>query len=350
MTLNRKALTRIITFLGGLYFVIEFLLPKSALEAVGVAAYHDNISTGFITVGAVSFGLGLINLLKHHGSRVLFVRKGWIHSGALLTGLVMMMGVSLWDWYDSVIISHKVSEVALLGEFAEKIYEDGFSAGEKNTDKSDQSEVIVSSPLPMVERIDILIAEAEKFQEVLTAGNISIATEDVGAEKMKTFTEALELVKKNRTEETFSEDVQQGFSAAVQDIAKQIRVILIGRQAEGTIKKLYDFLFIGLFTALGSAMFSLLAVYIVTAAYRAFVVKSFESFLMMSAAVLVILGQTSFGLYISEYFPAIRLWLLEVPNSAAFRAIKIGAGVAGLVMALRMWFSIESETFSGENA
>jgi hypothetical protein len=44
--------------------------------------------------------------------------------------------------------------------------------------------------------------------------------------------------------------------------------------------------------------------------------------------------------------PAVRQWLMEVPNSAAFRAIKIGSAVAGLVMAFRMWLSIESESFS----
>jgi hypothetical protein len=44
----------------------------------------------------------------------------------------------------------------------------------------------------------------------------------------------------------------------------------------------------------------------------------------------------------------VRLWLLRVPNSAAFRAIEIGAAIAGLVMAFRMWLSIESQSFSNE--
>jgi hypothetical protein len=44
--------------------------------------------------------------------------------------------------------------------------------------------------------------------------------------------------------------------------------------------------------------------------------------------------------------PSIRQWLLEVPNSAAFRAIRLGAGVAGLMLAIRMWLSIESKSFS----
>ena len=39
---------------------------------------------------------------------------------------------------------------------------------------------------------------------------------------------------------------------------------------------------------------------------------------------------------------------MEGPNSAANRAILIGAEIAGLVMAFRMWFSIESD-FEGES-
>ena len=74
---------------------------------------------------------------------------------------------------------------------------------------------------------------------------------------------------------------------------------------------------------------------------------STEAFLMMGAALLVILGQTSFGLMISESFASIRLWLLEVPSAGVFRAIKLGAGVAALVLCIRMWFSIEAKQFSG---
>jgi hypothetical protein len=38
-----------------------------------------------------------------------------------------------------------------------------------------------------------------------------------------------------------------------------------------------------------------------------------------------------------------------VPNSAAFRAIEIGSAVAALVMAFRMWLSIESEGFTNND-
>jgi hypothetical protein len=95
-------------------------------------------------------------------------------------------------------------------------------------------------------------------------------------------------------------------------------------------------------------MFALLGVYIAAAAYRAFRIRTVESALMMTAAVVVMLGQISFGKEIYEGMPSIRQWLLEVPNSAAFRAIRLGAGIAGLMLAIRMWLSIESSSFSSE--
>jgi hypothetical protein len=110
--------------------------------------------------------------------------------------------------------------------------------------------------------------------------------------------------------------------------------------------QLYTFLYDGIFISLGTAMFALLGFYMAAAAYRAFRVRSLESGLMMGAALIVMLGQTSFGIGIWEGFVDVRLWLLSTPSTGAFRAVKLGAAVAGLVMAFRMWLSIESESFA----
>jgi hypothetical protein len=124
---------------------------------------------------------------------------------------------------------------------------------------------------------------------------------------------------------------------------------LLRFESEHTLtQRSYNFLYDGLFNSLGSAMFALLGVYIAAAAYRAFRIRTLESALMMVAAVIVMLGQISFGKALYENLPAVRQWLLEVPSSAAFRAIRLGAAVAGLMLAIRMWLSIESRGFSGD--
>ncbi|MCX7804978.1 MAG: hypothetical protein N3A38_07275, partial [Planctomycetota bacterium] len=114
------------------------------------------------------------------------------------------------------------------------------------------------------------------------------------------------------------------------------------------IKGLRRILFDGLFVSLGAAMFSLLAFYIASAAYRAFRVKSAEAALMMLAAMIVMLGQIPFGSYIWGEFPSVRLWVMQVFSTPAFRGIALGAAVASLAMAMRMWLSLETGAFYRE--
>jgi len=331
--MTRVGLLRAITFLGGLYFVLEFLLPETVLERVGLNAYHDAISYGFITVGAVAFGLGLINLFSYHGRKIIFRRQGAFYSATLLIGLAAMLMVGAAEWYASAYSAPLSAEFGTLSAFAQAI--------EKNA--SDPTTAPKNLP-PFSNRVAALVkagrAEIEKAA-LLAQGKDQKELAPLMAELRA----HLNTVEQNP--ETLKDKALVG---SISSLAEGISVIVgkweRARYETSTVKYSNDFLVLGLFTSLGSAMFSLLAVYIASAAYRAFRVRSFESFLMMSAAVIVILGQTFLGLLIWDEFPAIRLWLMEVPNSAAFRAIKLGAAIAGLVMAFRMWLSIESSSFS----
>lgn len=217
----KKELLRIITFLAGLYFFLEWVLPESLLESTGWRARHESISEGFVTVGVMALGLGLVNIFQSHGKKLVFLKPGWMNSFALILGLLVSMTLTFGNW-------------------------------------------------------------------VYATGPDSIIT------------------------------------------------------------KLYTLMYDGFFVPLGSAMFALLGIYIGSAAYRAFRIKSLEAALMMVAAVLVMLGQITYGSMLYSDMPKIRQWLLEVPNSAAFRAIRLGTAVAALVIAIRMWLSIEPK--KGNNA
>ena len=82
----RRKIIKIMTFLGGIYFFLEFVLPGT-INGVKIDQYHDQITVGFIVVGAMAVGLGIINLLMVHGSKIIFSRQGWPNSLALLIGL-----------------------------------------------------------------------------------------------------------------------------------------------------------------------------------------------------------------------------------------------------------------------
>ncbi len=118
----------------------------------------------------------------------------------------------------------------------------------------------------------------------------------------------------------------------------------------------YSILFEGFLTSLNSTMFSLVAFYIVSAAYRAFRIRSTEAGLMMAAATIIMLALVPIGAAITSWLPtegffsAFRLerlgyWLLTSPNMAAQRAVSFGIGVGALAMSLRIWLSLERGSF-----
>jgi hypothetical protein len=120
-----------------------------------------------------------------------------------------------------------------------------------------------------------------------------------------------------------------------------------------------DFLFDGLLQAMDAAMFSLIAFYILSAAYRAFRIRSIEATILLASALLVMLSL----LGIVEYFwggmvdnmtgsdPASPLNNLKLNEIAGFirrsfqspglRAIDFGIGIGALAMALRLWLGLE---------
>ncbi len=342
----RQKLIRLVTFLGGLYFFLEFILPKIVLEKIGIAASHDQISYGFIVFGAMAIGLGIINLLMSHGSRIVFQRKDWGFSAVLLGGLMLMMCVTILEWRQGLEIAEKIKNLTVLADFAEQIARDQEQKRADVPALSFRIEKLKEASRAVLDaQIQILapqIIEAEEIEFKLERSYL----EDIQSSQAALQMTLSELSDQEQTDIA----VLQKYSEKMNVLASVYGKLLRSRADAGSIKQLYEFLYTGLFVSLGSAMFSLLGVYIAAAAYRAFRVRSFESALMMSAAVVVMLGQIPFGLYLYSELPEARLWLMEVPNSAAFRAIKIGASIAGLIMAFRMWLSIESESFSDQRS
>jgi len=124
------------------------------------------------------------------------------------------------------------------------------------------------------------------------------------------------------------------------------------------IDQLYNHLFNGVYQNLDAAMFSLIAFFILSAAYRAFRIRSIESSILMASALIVLLG-LSFGVLVTNSVPEdgfahnFRVetwsrWLLEVINIPTQRAIDFGIGLGGLAMGLRLWLGIERGALFGD--
>ena len=113
--------------------------------------------------------------------------------------------------------------------------------------------------------------------------------------------------------------------------------------AAGGYKWLFDYIHV----PCASTMFSILAFFIASAAYRTFRARSPEAALLLVAAVIVMLGRVPIGREISEFFPWATDWLLNVPNLAAKRGILLGVSLGAIATSLRIIFGIERSYLGG---
>jgi hypothetical protein len=124
----------------------------------------------------------------------------------------------------------------------------------------------------------------------------------------------------------------------------------------------YSVIFERIYSPLQATMFSLLAFFMASAAFRAFRAKSLEASLLLISAFLVMLGRVPLGEVLghiinffvswipligdidySKIFVDISQFIMDCPNSAGQRAIMIGAALGIVSASLRIWLGFERE-------
>jgi hypothetical protein len=92
---------------------------------------------------------------------------------------------------------------------------------------------------------------------------------------------------------------------------------------------------------LQAAIFALLAFFIISAAYRAFQVRRWESLFFVIAGLIVLLGATPLGRFIWDGFEGARDWVLAVPAMAGARGIILGVALATVITGMRLLLGID---------
>ena len=313
----QRSIIAFFTFFSGLYFFLEFVLPKKIGE-FQFGFYHQEILKGLQVVTTMAIGLGILSIVRVHSRNIRNQNAGWLNSVALLTSFsAMLFFQASVTWQD-----REINSVRKRLEIARKFV----TVVEQEKESK--------PPIPRLEALETELQRVEA--EVLTFVDESPEIKD----GFKNAEDAVRKLRAGVASGDFSQSV--GLITSLSALSGSVIGKLEERQAKSFTKRAENIINNGLFIPLGSAMFALLAFYVAHAAYRSFRIRSAESFLLMAAAVIVMLGQIPQGtMYVSESLPAIRLWLLKNISTPAFRAIFFGSTIAGLAMALRIWFSLE---------
>lgn len=325
----KKLLIQITTFLAGLYFALEFILPEK-IGNFQFGYFSEDIINSIRIISAMAIGLGIINVIKFHGIRIIKSQSNWFFSVVLVCGMALMLILGGVKFRTAQKYNQYTAQFSNFALYLEKI-------------DSDIKSQKISLPQG-IEKIKLLEASLNKISNESQKENMPLSLDKVSPILRESFekeiTYAVNLAT-NLSSENYNsrEDLIKSLNK-LHDNSLSISSINLQSEKINKVIKIFES---GIFTACGSTMFSLLAFYVANAAYRSFRVHSVESALLMLFALLVILGQIPQGsMYISENLPHIRRWILLNLSTPVNRVIILGGWVAGIGASIRIWFSLEA--------
>jgi hypothetical protein len=115
-------------------------------------------------------------------------------------------------------------------------------------------------------------------------------------------------------------------------------------------KWIYD----NIFSNMQATMFSLLAFFIASAAFRAFRIRTAEAGVLAVAALIVMLGRVPLSNALTGWLPewarlqTLQEWIMEIPQNAAKRAILMGAALGVMATGVRVILGLERAYLSAE--
>lgn len=114
-----------------------------------------------------------------------------------------------------------------------------------------------------------------------------------------------------------------------------LTVIVVMGVAKGSTSSTYQILITRIVVPAGNTLYSLLAFFIGSAAYRSFKFRNLDSTVLLVAALLAMIGNAPIGGAISTFFPTTSQWIANIPNVAGQRGLMITAALGFMATCLR---------------
>lgn len=286
--------------LFGLYAVAEFYIPH---HQVGALTDEFRNWAGILT--AAAFVLGGVNILQVTWPKIRRRETDWQYKVILLAAAAVMVAVGLpWHRLGDLPPAHAVVATA------NESLPDG------------KARVRVVAPADVVVQVGSVVAAAQN---------------DSGA--------------------AFATDVEPGevqvkLTRRVAGYEPQLATVTLAGGQVATITgdpptrwgkegRVFVWLYDHVFAPCNSTMFALLAFFVASAAFRAFRARNAEAALLLTAAIVMMLGRAPIGRALWDSLPDIAQWLLDVPSNGGRRAIMMGAAVGAIATGLRVILGLE---------
>jgi hypothetical protein len=135
---------------------------------------------------------------------------------------------------------------------------------------------------------------------------------------------------------------ERGWPYSIALVLIAVIVLAVGLPSkEGPLNPLARALFDYVQAPLQASVMALLAFYVAFAAYRAFRVRNWETFLLVLGGFIVLVGEIPLARYIWDGLPALKDWILDVPSTAGARGIVIGVALGTLGTGLRVLLGLD---------
>jgi hypothetical protein len=139
-----------------------------------------------------------------------------------------------------------------------------------------------------------------------------------------------------------------GFSVVtIAALAVTTTVGVVAGWEKGSKADQVQWIYLYMMWPLGGTMFSILAFFIASAAYRAFRARTFEATVLLIAAMIVMLEVVPIKIFAAIGIPEVNNWIFTCPNMAAQRGILLGVALSIVATSLRIIFGIERTYLGG---